>query len=59
MEVRTEKIRIEATGYLYLPQWPTASLPTASSHKGLLVYDTNANKLKFSNGTTWETVTSS
>ncbi|MBN1402589.1 MAG: hypothetical protein JXA74_17240 [Anaerolineae bacterium] len=75
MEVRTEKITVEAAGSVtlgsaaeldaslasagfYPPQIATASLPTASGVEGMLVYDTTANKLKFSNGTAWETITS-
>lgn len=36
---------------------PTASLPAATLGPGI-IYDTTANKLKLSNGTAWETVTS-
>lgn len=42
----------------YPPKYTTAALPTASTVRGLLVFDTTVNKLKFSNGTAWETVTS-
>lgn len=38
------------------PNFTTAGLPTTSS--GAVVYDTTVNKLKFFNGTIWETVTS-
>jgi len=47
-----------ATAGFYPPQIATASLPTASGVKGMVVYDTTANKLKVSNGTAWETITS-
>lgn len=42
---------------LYTPA-ATASLPDASEGVGL-IYDTTADKLKMSDGTSWETVTSS
>lgn len=35
------------------PQYPTASLPVASTVEGLIVYDTTAKVMKFSNGTVW------
>ena len=68
MEIRTEKVTIESAGEVdasgatagfYVPQIATASLPDASGVEGMLVYDTTANKLLVSNGTAWETVTSS
>ena len=36
----------------------TTGFTVGSANKALLIYDTTANKLKFFNGTTWETVTS-
>ena len=43
-----------------LPPTPTASLPTASTlPAGTLVYDTTADKWKFSDGSAYETITSS
>lgn len=47
-----------ATAGFYPPQIATASLPDASGVEGMIVYDTTANKLKVSNGTAWETITS-
>ena len=47
-----------ATAGFYPPQIATASLPTASGVEGMVAYDTTQNKLTFSNGTAWETVTS-
>jgi len=43
----------------FVPQIATASLPTASGVEGMIVYDTTTNKLVVSNGTAWETITSS
>ena len=48
-----------ASGGFYPPQIATASLPTASTHEGMVVYDTTLNKLVVSNGSAWETITSS
>jgi hypothetical protein len=49
-----------ADGYVKLPQMTTAAIPAAAaSNKGYLIYDTTANKLKFSTGSAWETITSS
>ena len=48
-----------ATAGFYPPQIANASLPTASGVEGMIVYDTTNNKLVVSNGTAWETVTSS
>ena len=36
-----------------------ASLPAASGVEGMIAYDTTNNKLVVSNGTAWETITSS
>lgn len=41
-----------------IPVIAAASLPTASGVEGMIAYDTTNNKLVFSNGTAWETVTS-
>ncbi|NLG27000.1 MAG: hypothetical protein GX557_03765 [Chloroflexi bacterium] len=49
----------DGTAGFYPPQIATASLPAAAGVKGMLVYDTTANKLKVSNGSAWETITSS
>jgi hypothetical protein len=47
-------------GIMTLGNIPTVSLPTAAAAgAGAIVYDSTINKLKFSNGTSWETVTSS
>jgi len=43
----------------FVPQIANASLPTASGVEGMIVYDTTNNKLVVSNGTAWETITSS
>ena len=43
----------------FIPQIANASLPTASGVEGMIVYDTTNNKLVVSNGTAWETITSS
>jgi hypothetical protein len=48
-----------ASAGFYPPQIATASLPAAAGVKGMIVYDTTANKLKVSNGSAWETITSS
>jgi len=48
-----------ATAGFYVPQIANASLPTASGVEGMIVYDTTNNKLVVSNGTAWETITSS
>ena len=66
MKLQTEKITIESTGtvdaaaatLLYLPQIANASLPAAATCEGAIAYDTTNNKVVFSNGTAWETVTS-
>ena len=43
-----------------LPPTPTASLPAAGTlPAGTLVYDTTADKYKFSDGSAYETITSS
>ena len=47
-----------ATAGFYPPQIANASLPAASGVEGMIVYDTTNNKLVFSNGTAWETITS-
>lgn len=47
-----------ATAGFYPPQIANASLPTASGVEGMVVYDTTNNKLVFSNGTAYETITS-
>jgi len=49
---------MQATKF-FIPQIATASLPTASGVEGMIVYDTTTNKLVVSNGTAWETITSS
>ena len=48
-----------ATAGFFPPQIANASLPAASGVEGMVVYDTTNNKLVFSNGSAWETVTSS
>ena len=48
-----------AVGGFYVPQIANGSLPTASAVEGMIVYDTTNDVLVFSNGTAWETVTSS
>ena len=67
MEVSTELLTIESGGILdgklasagfYPPQIANASLPAAANVEGMIVYDTTNNKLVFSNGTAYETVTS-
>jgi hypothetical protein len=46
-------------GYVRLLGVATGSLPAAATAgAGALIYDTTVNKLKMSNGTTWETITS-
>ncbi len=45
------------TGYVILKSIPTASI-TGSPVTGMIIYDSTANKLKFYNGSAWETVTS-
>ena len=46
-------------GILKVGSIATASLPTASAAgAGAIVYDTTAGKLKVSNGTAWQTITS-
>lgn len=47
------------TAGFFPPQIATASLPAAAGVEGMVVYDTTDNKLKVSNGTSWETITSS
>ena len=68
MKVSTEKVIIESGGIMdgklatagwYPPQIANASLPTASGVEGMIVYDLTNNKLVVSNGTAWETITSS
>ena len=67
MELSTELVTIESGGIMdgklatagwYPPQIANASLPTATGVEGMVAYDTTNNKLVFSNGTAWETVTS-
>jgi hypothetical protein len=41
---------------LQLSQYTTAGLPTASSFEGCIVYDTDTNTIKWSNGTSWATI---
>lgn len=48
-----------ASAGFYPPQIAAASLPTASGVEGMIVYDTTNNKLVVSNGSAWETITSS
>lgn len=46
--------------YIQLPKIANANLPTAStSNEGGIVYDSTNNKIVVSNGSSWETVTSS
>jgi len=67
MKIQTEKVTIESTGTInasaatlfYLPLIANASLPAAAGCEGAVAYDTTNNKIVFSNGTAWETVTSS
>lgn len=47
-----------ATAGFYPPQIATASLPAFAGVTGMIVYDTTTNKLVFSTGSAWETVTS-
>ena len=47
-----------ATAGFYVPQLANASLPTATGVEGAVFYDLTNNKLVFSNGTAYETVTS-
>ena len=42
-------------GMVFPGQYPTASLPTASSNEGGIAYDTTTNTFKYSNGTSWAT----
>ena len=67
MKVSTELVVIESGGLLdaklatagfYVPLIANAALPAATGVEGMVAYDTNANKLVFSNGTAWEEVTS-
>ena len=67
MQLSTELVTIESGGVLdgklatlgfFPPQIANASLPAAASYEGMVVYDTTNNKLVFSNGTAYETVTS-
>jgi len=67
MEVRTEKIVLESSGEVdlsdattfLLPMIATASLPTYSDVKGMLVYNTTSNKLNIATAAKWEAITSS
>lgn len=75
MQVKTERLTIEASGSLtsgaaaqidhnaatkfVIPMIANASLPTASTVEGMIAYDTTNDKIVVSNGTSWETVTSS
>ena len=47
-----------ATAGFYPPQIATASLPAFAGVEGMIVYDTTTNKLVFSTGAAWETITS-
>ena len=47
-----------ATAGYYPPQIATASLPPFAGVEGMLVYDTTLNKMVFSTGSAWETITS-
>jgi len=66
MKIQTEKVTLESAGTVdaslatlfYLPQIANASLPAAATCEGAVAYDTTNNKIVFSNGTAWETVTS-
>lgn len=66
MKLQTEKLTLESAGTVdaaaatlfYLPQIANASLPAAASCEGAVAYDSTNNKIVFSNGTAWETVTS-
>jgi hypothetical protein len=44
---------VDAATPLGVPQYATGSLPTASSHKGRIVYDSTTNEFKGSDGTSW------
>ena len=48
-----------ATAGFYPPQIANSALPDASGVEGMIVYDTTNDKLVVSNGTAWETITSS
>ena len=47
-----------ATAGYYPPQIATASLPAYAGVEGMLVYDTTTNKMVFSTGSAWESITS-
>jgi len=75
VKISSEKVTIEESGSLdcasgadfdftlsdkfIIPMIATASLPSAAGVEGMIVYDSTLNKLVVSNGTAWETVTSS
>jgi len=54
-------VTVDGTDVLHiLPPTPTASLPAATAvPAGTLVYDSTAAKYKFSDGSAYETITSS
>jgi hypothetical protein len=42
-----------------VPMFATADIPAAAAgNEGMIVYDTTTNKLKVSDGSDWETITS-
>ena len=43
---------LSATGSLTIPSYATTDLPTSAS-KGMIAYDSTANKLKYYNGSAW------
>ena len=47
-----------ATAGYYPPQSATLDLPTASGVEGMIIYDTDEQKLVVSNGAAYETITS-
>ena len=47
-----------ATAGFYIPQIATTSLPAAAGVEGMIAYDLTLNKVVFSNGTAYETITS-
>lgn len=52
------RLHLEGAQAAYIaPSYATASEPTAVA--GAIIYDSTTNKLKFYNGTAWETITSS
>lgn len=54
----TEQI-IDCKKPIILPSYATSSEPSTEVVAGTMIYDSTLNKLKFYNGTAWETVTSS